>query len=274
MPARYAVIGNPIDHSKSPLIHRAFAEETGEDLEYGRLLGSLEGFESEVRAFFDGGGSGLNVTVPFKERAWALADVRRRAAEGAGAVNTLSLGEDGRIIGDNTDGVGLMRDLRDNHGLDLVGRRVLVLGAGGAVRGVLGPLIEGGPSDLVIANRTAPKAVALAEAASGPIPIRGMGLDDLVAEAPFDLIINATSAGLSGATPELPDGVLAPGGCAYDMLYGDTPTPFCVWARERGAATVLDGLGMLVEQAAESFRLWRGVRPSTRPVIELLRRVR
>jgi shikimate dehydrogenase len=272
-PGRYAVIGNPIDHSKSPLIHRAFAGETGQDLEYGRILGGLECFESEVRDFFRGGGRGLNVTVPFKERAWALADSRGPAAEIAGAVNTLSPGDDGRIRGDNTDGVGLIRDLRDNHGFAFGGRRILVLGAGGAVRGVLGPLLVSGIRELVIANRTTSRARALAEA-PGPVAVRGIGLDDLAAEAPFDLIINGTSAGLSGATPDLPAGCLAADGWAYDMLYGDAPTPFCRWAQGQGAARALDGLGMLVEQAAESFWLWRGVRPSTAPVIEMLRRLK
>lgn len=270
MSARYAVIGNPIAHSKSPLIHNAFARETGQDLVYERILGHLDGFEGDVRGFFAAGGGGLNVTVPFKEQAWAMADDCGPAAQTAGAVNTLIPLSGGRLRGENTDGIGLVRDLGDNHGFPFTGRRLLLLGAGGAARGCLRPLLETRPALLVIANRTASKALALAAELAELGPISGRGLDDLGADG-FDLIINATSAGLAGDTPDLPPGCLAQGGWAYDMLYGDAPTPFCRWAESQGAARALDGLGMLVEQAAESFRLWRGVRPSTRPVIEMLR---
>ncbi len=276
MTDRYAVIGNPVAHSKSPLIHAAFAQETGQDLSYGRILGTPDGFEDEVRGFFAEGGRGLNVTVPFKERAWALVDERSLRAETAGSVNTLIARPGGRLRGDNTDGVGLVRDLGINHGFPFVGSRVLLLGAGGAARGVLRPLLEMGLAELVIANRTASKALDLACLAADLGPVLGCGLTDLavIANGGFDLIVNATSAGLGGEVPSLPDDCLRPGGWTYDMLYGDQPTPFCRWGRRRGAARVLDGLGMLVEQAAESFWLWRGLRPSTAPVIEKLGRLK
>ncbi|MTW22394.1 shikimate dehydrogenase [Allochromatium palmeri] len=270
MRAQYAVIGHPIAHSKSPAIHAAFARQTGQDLEYGRLLGALDDFAGDVRRFLDAGGLGLNVTVPFKEHAWALTDERNARAELAGAVNTLIRLADGRLRGDNTDGVGLVRDLTDNHGFDFTDARVLMLGAGGAARGVLQPLLETGLARLVIANRTTSKALELARLGAALGPVEGRGLDGLAGER-FDLIINATSAGLADAVPAIPDDCLADGGWTYDMLYGDRPTPFCRWGTEHGAVRVLDGLGMLVEQAAESFRLWRGVRPATAPVIESLR---
>jgi shikimate dehydrogenase len=270
MTDRYAVIGNPIAHSKSPLIHAAFARETGQDMEYGRILGDTDDFAGDVRRFFGSGGLGLNVTVPFKERAWALADERSPGAESAGAVNTLIALADGRLHGDNTDGVGLVRDLAQNHGFDFAGKRVLLLGAGGAARGVLLPLLETGLAEIVIANRTASKALGLAADGAVLGPVTGCGLDGLEGRR-FDLIINATSAGLGGGVPTIPDDCLVPGGWTYDMLYADAPTPFRRWGMEHGAACALDGLGMLVEQAAESFYLWRAVRPSTAPVIALLR---
>ncbi|NEV61589.1 shikimate dehydrogenase [Thiorhodococcus minor] len=270
MPDQYAVIGNPIAHSKSPAIHAEFARQTAQDLEYGRILGSLEDFAGDVRQFISQGGQGLNVTVPFKEQAWALADQRSARAETAGAVNTLIRLEDGRLRGDNTDGVGLVRDLSANHGFDFGGARVLLLGAGGASRGVLLPLLETGLAELVIANRTAAKAVDLAALGARLGPVTGCGLDAL-ADKRFDLIINATSAGLSDTVPAIPDDGLRPGGWTYDMLYGDQPTAFCRWGQDHGASRALDGLGMLVEQAAESFWLWRGVRPETTGVIKGLR---
>jgi shikimate dehydrogenase len=271
MTDRYAVIGNPIEHSKSPRIHAAFARETGQDMEYGRILGHLDDFAGEVHRFFAAGGQGLNVTVPFKEQAHALADELSPRAESAGAVNTLIPLSHGRLRGDNTDGVGLIRDLAGNHRLELVQRHVLLLGAGGASRGVVRPLLDSGIASLVIANRTGWKAVELASANSALGPVSGCGLDELVGRR-FDLIINGTSAGLGGGVPAIPDDCLASGGWTYDMLYGDQPTPFQRWGREHGAALALDGLGMLVEQAAESFLLWRHVRPSTGPVIASLRR--
>jgi shikimate dehydrogenase len=268
MTDRYAVIGNPIAHSKSPLIHGEFARETGQDMVYRRILGDEGGFAADVRRFFAEGGQGMNVTVPFKEQAWELADELSPGAERAGAVNTVILLPGGRLRGDNTDGVGLVRDLAENNGFDFGGKRLLLLGAGGASRGVLRPLLETGLATLVIGNRTASRALDLA-AATAAHRVSGCGLDDLAGRR-FDLIINATSAGLDGGVPAIPDDCLAPGGWIYDMLYGDAPTPFMRWGHEYGAGRALDGLGMLVEQAAESFFLWRGVRPSTAPVIALL----
>jgi shikimate dehydrogenase len=270
MTDRYAVIGNPIEHSMSPRIHAVFASQTRQDMEYGRLLGSPNDFAGDVRRFFAAGGRGMNVTVPFKEDAWKLASERSPRAESAGAVNTLMMLTDGYLYGDNTDGVGLVRDLADNHGFDFTAKRVLLLGAGGASRGVVGPLLETGLAELVIANRTASKAVALAAANVAFGRVRGCGLDALAGER-FDLIVNGTSAGLDGGVPAIPNDCLAAAGWAYDMLYGDQPTPFCRWWSGHGVSRVLDGLGMLVEQAAESFFVWRGVRPDTDSVIALLR---
>ena len=270
MTDRYAVIGNPIEHSLSPRIHAAFAEQTGEALEYGRLLGDPERFEAQVHEFFAAGGRGLNVTVPFKERAAALA---RRPSDRvclAGAANTLGVDAEGVLWAENTDGVGLVRDLTVNHHYPLVGSRVLVVGAGGAVRGVVRPLLAAAPAHLVIANRTAEKARRLAADLNDP-RVSGCGLDELAGER-FDLVINGTAAGLRGEVPALPADILAADGWVYDMMYGAEPTAFVRWGLAHGAARALDGLGMLVEQAAESFRLWRGVRPETRPVIHMLKR--
>ena len=270
MPDHYAVIGNPIAHSKSPLLHAAFARATGQDLDYGRILGDPDDFPGEVRRFLAAGGRGLNVTVPFKEAAWALADERSQRAEIAGAVNILIRLDDGRLRGDNTDGVGLVRDLAENHGFRFPGRQVLLLGAGGAARGVLVPLLESGLVRLVIANRTPEKAQQLADLGAPFGPAQARSFDQLDGER-FDLIINATSAGLSDAVPAIPEDCLAAGGWTYDMLYADTPTAFHRWGQRHGAARSLDGLGMLIEQAAESFWLWRGVRPDTAAVIAMLR---
>lgn len=269
MTDRYAVIGNPIQHSRSPQIHAEFARQTGQDTSYVRILGDLEEFEADVEEFVAGGGRGLNVTVPFKERAFRLADSLSERASAAGAVNTLIVRDGGRLHGDNTDGVGLVRDLACNHLFAFAGARILLLGAGGAVRGVLRPLLAEQPARLVVANRTASKALALAaETEQGTIV--GCGLDELAGQR-FDLIINGTAAGLTAKVPQIPDDCLADGGWTYDMLYSRDPTAFVEWGRTHGAARALDGLGMLVEQAAESFRLWRGVRPDTGPVIDLLR---
>jgi shikimate dehydrogenase len=270
MPSRYGVIGHPIAHSRSPAIHAAFARQTGQDLVYDRILGQLDDFPGDVRRFFAAGGLGLNVTVPFKEQAWALVDERAPRAETAGAVNTLIALPDGRLRGDNTDGSGLVRDLVDNHGLALAGRHILLVGAGGAARGVVRPLLETGIAELFIANRTAAKAASLAAAASRFGPAQGGGLDALAGRR-FDLIINATSAGLGGALPALPDGCLASQGWVYDLVYGEGARSFLDWGRGQGATLAIDGLGMLVEQAAEAFFLWRGVRPDTADVIAALR---
>jgi len=268
MTDRYAVIGNPIGHSRSPQIHAAFAEQTGQDIQYVRLLGDVEQVERDFDAFFDGGGKGLNVTVPFKERACRYATELSERAAAAGAVNTL-IAERGAVRGDNTDGVGLVRDLTHNHGFDFAGARVLLLGAGGAAKGVLQPLLASGPGSLFIANRTAEKAVHLAQSVRND-GVGGGGLDQLEGRQ-FDLIINATAAGLDAQVPTLPEDCLVIGGWVYDMVYGAEPTAFMQWGNAHGAGTMLDGLGMLVEQAAESFRLWRGVRPETLPVITALR---
>jgi len=269
MTDHYAVIGNPIAHSKSPDIHAAFARQTGQHIEYGRILGHLDDFADDVRRFVAEGGRGLSVTVPFKEQAWRLLADRSPRAEAAGAVNTLVVLDGGMLHGDNTDGVGLVRDLAANHGFQFDDKRVLLLGAGGAARGVLRPLLECDPAELLIANRTASKAETLASIADDK-RVAGHGLDGLAGRR-FDLIVNATSIGIAGGVPPLPDDCLADGGWTYDMFYGDEPTPFCRWASSHGAARALDGLGMLVEQAAEAFTLWRGVRPNAVPVIELLR---
>ncbi|MCF6281142.1 MAG: shikimate dehydrogenase [Candidatus Polarisedimenticolaceae bacterium] len=265
----YAVIGTPIQHSKSPQIHQAFAEQTGEDIHYDRILGQPEKLPLYIKAFREMRGLGLNVTVPLKEEAFQLANERSDRAERAGAVNTLILLEDGRIQGDNTDGIGLVRDLSLNHDFKFKGKRVLILGAGGAVRGVVQPLMEQGICELVIANRTVSKAETVAATFADLGLISGCGLDAITGE--FDLIINGTAAGLSGELPAIPDGILAKEGWCYDMMYGDQPTPFVRWGEAQGAVESLDGLGMLVEQAAESFYLWRDVRPETAPVIQMLR---
>jgi shikimate dehydrogenase len=262
----YAVFGNPIAHSKSPLIHAAFASQTGQDIRYTAQLAPLDGFRETVLAFRDAGGRGANVTVPFKEQAFALSARRSERAEMAGAVNTLSFaGAD--ILGDNTDGAGLVRDLAGNLAVGLAGRRILLMGAGGAARGVILPLLEQAPESLFIANRTSDKASALAKGFARHGEISGGGYDAL--PGPFDVVINATAASLAGELPPLPATVFAGDALAYDMMYG-RDTPFLAFARARGARTA-DGLGMLVEQAAEAFFLWRGVRPETRPVIAMLR---
>lgn len=270
MPDHYAVVGNPVAHSQSPRIHALFAEQTGEDIRYDRLEAPLEGFADQVRTFLDQGGHGLNVTVPFKQEAWQLADFRTPRAEHAGAVNTLIRHADGRLEGDNTDGVGLVRDLINNHDVVIRGRRVLILGAGGAVRGILLPLVEQAPLELVIANRTLSRAEGLLPLCHG-VTRDALAFDDLAAEHPFDLVINGTSAGLDGGMPPLPDGLLAADAAVQEMAYGADGSAFRDWARDQGASRTIDGLGMLVEQAAESFFLWRGVRPRTAPVIEELR---
>ena len=265
----YAVMGNPIGHSKSPAIHARFAAQTGQRIEYTAIQVDPGGFGQAVSHFMASGGKGLNVTVPFKQEAWALADERSERAEHAGAVNTL-LFRDEKIIGDNTDGIGLVRDLADNKQRQLQGSRILLMGAGGAARGVLAPLLEQRPAQLVIVNRTAEKAKDLADAFADSGAVTGCGYDALAGQS-FDLIINATAASLQGELPPLPDGIIATGGACYDMMYGSEPTAFMNWCMQQGAGAVYDGLGMLVEQAAESFWLWRGVRPQTGEVIEALR---
>ena len=270
MPDRYAVIGNSVAHSKSPEIHAAFANQTGQDMVYERIRGSDDRFEHQVREFLTHGGRGLNVTVPFKERACQLATELSDRAKDAGAVNTLIVTREGELRGDNSDGIGLLRDLSRNHHITLTGSRILLLGAGGASRGVMRHLLDQGPELLVIANRTVDKARLLARQLATPAKVEGCGLADLAGQT-FDLIVNGTSAGLNGGIPDIPRNILTPGGSTYDMMYADKPTDFVRWGKSQGARNALDGLGMLVEQAAESFYLWRGVRPFTQPVIAMLR---
>lgn len=270
MTDRYAVVGNPIGHSKSPAIHAAFAKQTGQDLSYEAMLFELDHFPEQASAFFSAGGKGLNVTVPFKLDAWQLTDVLSKRAKRAGSVNTLLQGQDGKIYGDNTDGVGLVRDIQQNHAGSISGKRVLVLGAGGAVRGVLAIILAEQPSKLVIANRTVAKAQALAQEFADLGQVSANRFEDLDGQQ-FDLVINGTAASLQGDLPPLPSGILAAGAWCYDMMYSAEETPFNIWAAAQGAAKTMDGLGMLVEQAAESFFIWRNVRPETPPVIALLR---
>ena len=267
----YAVMGNPIGHSLSPAIHTQFAAQTGQALDYRAILVPVDGLAQAIANFRAAGGRGLNITVPFKQEAYTLADRLTPRAQHAGAVNTLCFTPGESVLGDTTDGVGLLTDLQQNLGLTLAARRVLVLGAGGAARGVLQPLLEAAPEALVIANRTAQRAEQLARAFAEFGPIDGIGIDALGRQAAFDVLINATSASLGGAALELPDHLAALGAVAYDMVYGARPTPFLEWAAAHGAGLCADGLGMLVEQAAESFLLWRGVRPQTVPVISRLR---
>jgi shikimate dehydrogenase len=268
-PDPYAVIGHPVEHSRSPEIHAAFAAQTGQNIEYQRLPAAFDAFATTVRAFLDEGGLGLNVTLPFKQEAAAFADTVSERARSAGAVNTLVRQADGHIYGDNTDGMGLVRDLTNNLGLVLAGQRILMLGAGGAVRGVIGPLLETAPARLVIANRTLAKADAIIRLFRGPVC--ACGLAEAAEYGPFDLIINAISAGLHDEMPALPAGLFAGNAAAYDMIYADKPTPFLRWATAQNVARRRDGFGMLVEQAAESFYLWRSVRPQTIPLIKQLR---
>ncbi|MDO9168366.1 MAG: shikimate dehydrogenase [Methylobacter sp.] len=266
---RYAVFGHPIKHSKSPRIHRLFAEQTGQTLEYTTQDVPAEQFQRAVTTFFAGGGKGLNCTVPLKELAWNYVAHKTERAQLSKAVNTLALQADGSLLGDNTDGIGLVTDLTINHGIVLSDSRILILGAGGASRGIIAPILEQSPHTLVIANRTIDKAVKLAAEFDNDSSITGCGFEALK-NRQFDLILNATSASLSGQLPPLPTALLAKNGVCYDLAYGNEPTAFVRWGQDNHALKSLDGLGMLVEQAAEAFFIWRGVRPKTRPVIELL----
>jgi shikimate dehydrogenase len=268
-PDQYGVVGHPISHSWSPFIHGLFAKQTDQSLVY-RLYDIMpENFRAQVLEFFTRGGRGLNVTVPHKEAAAELANDLTSRADRAGAVNTLVLNEDHTLLGDNTDGHGLVTDLSKNLGLRITNQRVLILGAGGATRGITEPLLTLGPTELVIANRTPERAVNLASLFSDLGPVRGCGFEH-VGDDPFDIIINATAAGLTGAVPHVAVGVIASHTVCYDMSYSKTATPFVTWAIEQGCARAHKGWGMLVEQAAESFTLWRGVRPDTEPVLAAL----
>jgi shikimate dehydrogenase len=272
MTDRYAVIGNPVEHSLSPAIHAEFARVTGQDIAYDRMLAPRDGFRESVLRFRDGGGKGLNVTLPFKQEAWQLAEIHSGSAREAGAVNTLKF-ENGTIAGHNTDGIGLTRDLKDNLDCPVRGQRVLVMGAGGASYGVMEPLLRELPQQVVVANRTLDKAVALVAHFEALQKFAALGVSARpysgLAGARFDIVVNATSAGLADVMPPLPREIFAPGALAYEMVYG-RKTLFMEFAAGCGAKAT-DGLGMLVEQAAESFFIWRGVRPATAPVIKMLR---
>ena len=267
---RYCVFGNPIAHSKSPDIHAAYAAQTGHAVQYEKRVAPVDGFAAAVQAFIAEGGRGANVTVPFKLEAVKVANALTIRAQAAGAVNTLHFTDDG-IIGDNTDGAGLVADIVNNAGVQISGRRVLLLGAGGAARGVVLPILEHRPAQLVIANRTVATAQALADqfaALGGEGVVSACGYADI--NGAFDLVINATAASLGAELPPVPGTAFAPGALALDMMYGKEPTVFLQFAASHGAA-VRDGLGMLVEQAAEAFAVWRGVHPDTAPVLQSLR---
>lgn len=268
----YAVIGNPIAHSKSPIIHHAFAELARQDIQYERVLAPLDDFAGTVYGLIAQGFKGANVTVPFKLEAYAMANQLTERAQDAGAVNTLIFTPQG-IVGDNTDGVGLVRDITQNIGVSFAGKRVLLIGAGGASEGVLHPILAAQPELLVITNRTLDKALNMVKRVEARdemlfVSVNAYAFDDLQGQQ-FDIVINATSAGLSDSQLPLPNGVFAPNALAYDMMYGRI-TPFMAFAHQHGAS-VFDGLGMLIEQAAEAFFVWRGVRPPTAPVIEMFK---
>ena len=268
---RYAVIGSPVKHSLSPQIHSAFALQTDSNISYETIELSEHIFEFQLNELRRLGFKGLNVTVPFKQKCWEYCDVRSPRAEDAGAVNTLIFNKDGTISGDNTDGVGLTRDLLNNKRALIKHRKILILGAGGAVRGVLGPVLVNGPESITIANRTVEKAEKLAEKFEEMGDTRACSYDDLGSEK-FDLIINGTSAGLRNEVPPIPDEILGVNSICYDMMYNiKEATAFVNWAQNRGASLAIDGLGMLVEQAAESFFIWRGIAVDTAPVITVLR---
>lgn len=262
-------MGYPVSHSRSPIIHRLFAIQTGQNIQYELLQVAPENLETAVRQFGRTGGKGLNITVPHKSEVVRLVDDMSERASSAGAINTLVFREDS-LFGDNTDGVGLMRDLQFNLALTLQGMNILILGAGGATRGIVAPLLEAEPASLVIANRTFPKARALADHFSVNGPVTACRFDDVKGDTHYDLVINATSAGLKGETPPYPEAAIGENTVCYDLSYGLTPTPFSHWASEHGAARSVMGWGMLVEQAAESFFIWRGVRPDTAPVLKQL----
>jgi shikimate dehydrogenase len=269
MSDRYCVFGNPVAHSRSPAIHAAFAAATGQALTYEARLAAVDGFREAVFNFRAEGGKGANVTVPFKEEAFRLSTRLSPRAERAGAVNTLAFAAN-EIYGDNTDGAGLVRDIEVNLGFALAGKRILLLGAGGASRGVIAPLLARNPATLTIANRSADKAEALAQQFSDLAAVEAGNFANTAGRR-FDAVINATSASLSGEALPLPAGIFASGSLAYDMMYGKAETPFLALARVQGAAHLADGLGMLVEQAAEAFLVWRGVRPDSKPVLAALR---
>ena len=264
---RYGVMGYPVSHSRSPVIHRLFALQTNQNIQYELLQVAPDKLETAVRQFQRTGGKGLNITVPHKGEVAKLCDQLSERASTAGAVNTLSFRQ-GEIHGENTDGIGLLRDLAINLGITLEGANILILGAGGATRGIVGPLLEMQPSSLRIANRTLDKAQALADHFSRSGPVSACRFNVVPVTEKYDLIINATSAGLQGDAPPYPAAAISADTFCYDLSYGLKPTPFSIWARENGAENSVMGWGMLVEQAAESFHMWRGVRPDTAPVLK------
>jgi shikimate dehydrogenase len=268
-PDRYALVGHPVEHSRSPLIHSLFARQTGENISYELIDAEPKSFETAVRGFGAAGGKGLNVTVPHKEAAYKLVDEISAPADAAGAVNTIKF-VDGKLHGENTDGVGLMRDLVANQRQTLPGRRILVLGAGGAARGILGPLLAAKPSELVIANRSKSRADDLVAHFGSPPGVRAVAFDALGDLPAFDLLLNATSAGLKGDAPPFPASLVGGKSVCYDLVYSVHDTPFVTWARNHGAQRAVQGWGMLIEQAAESFFIWRGVRPDTKPILKQL----
>jgi shikimate dehydrogenase len=270
MSDRYGVVGHPVGHSWSPFIHGLFARDTGQAMSYRLYDFTPEEFAARVREFFTQGGRGLNITVPHKIAAVEIASALTTRAAHAGAVNILAMQKDGTILGDNTDGAGLVRDLCDNLGLVIIRRRILIVGAGGATRGVIAPLLALEPAQVLIANRTAERAQDLAQAFAKLGPVQGVGIRDITG-GPFDLIINATSASLSGDLPPMSNSVVGTETVCYDMAYGKTDTPFVLWSQKHGCARAVQGWGMLVEQAAESFRVWRGMKPGTASVLTALK---
>jgi shikimate dehydrogenase len=269
-PDRYGLVGHPVDHSRSPLIHTVFARQTRQRLTYELIDCEPAAFETAVRGFGAAGGKGLNVTVPHKEAAFALCDDSSAAARAARAVNTISI-TNGKLHGDNTDGVGFIRDVMVNQRQTLAGRRIIVLGAGGAARGIIGPLLAEQPAELTIANRTKERADQIV-AQFAAAALAGRSFAELEGLPPFDVLVNATSAGLKGETPPFPASLVGPQSFCYDLVYGTSATPFVVWARSHGAGRAVQGWGMLVEQAAESFAIWRGVRPDTKALLKQLAR--
>jgi len=272
---RYTVIGQPIAHSVSPDIHHVFGELTQRRIQYSRTEATVETFARTVHQWKDSGGLGCNITMPFKSQALDVVDRLKPCARRAGALNTIFMHNDGSLVGYNTDGSGLLADLKNTLATNPTGRRVLMIGAGGAARGVLGPLIDAAPSALVVANRTANKATALIEEFNNSSLLQATSIPDLTKHEAFDLVINATSSGLSGDELNLPNtGLFADNALAYDMVYSNTDTAFMAWSRTHGAANVVDGFGMLVEQAADAFLIWQGVRPKTRLVYPRLAHLR
>jgi len=267
----YAIVGNPVSHSKSPLIHTEFAKQTQQDITYTVIEAPVDRFVETVKAFEAAGGKGLSITLPFKNEAYAIANLHSKLAQQARAANTLAFRDDNTVYADSTDGPGLVQDITNNLHYSLRQKKVLILGAGGVVKCIVGPLLAQAPARLDVANRTAEKAIDIARQFELCGEINGMGLQDMM-EAPYDLIINATSASVTGNIPNITAEMIGPKTWCYDLFYSDEPTAFLQWSKQQGADRCIDGLGMLVEQAAAQFYLWRGIYPNAKPVIELLRR--